>query len=155
MVLPASLMELYRLRGRTVSCTVSSVDHKLLAEFLNKGYYERHLNKMRGIYNSRHDVLLEELRAFRDICSIHGEHAGVHILLTFHNDSSESELIQKAAGNGVAVYGLSRYYVGEVRIPEQPTVILGYANLKEEEIREAVQRLKCAWLEGAEADEVL
>lgn len=147
MVLPKSLMELYRQRGRTISCTVSRVDQMLIAGFLNEGYYERHLNKMRAIYKSRHDVLLEELKAFRGICHVSGEHAGVHVLLTFTNGIPEQELIDRAAENGVAVYGLSRYYVGEVKLPEAATLILGYANVPEPEIHSAMERLRRAWLE--------
>ena len=43
-----------------------------------------------------------------------------------------AKLFYQAAEQGVAVYGLSRYYVGNVRLPEQATVMLGYANLKEQ-----------------------
>ena len=32
---------------------------------------------------NRHDVLIEALKPLGDICEISGEHAGVHILLTF------------------------------------------------------------------------
>lgn len=145
MVLPNRLMELYQKRGKTISCTVSRVDQMLIASFLNEGYYERHLNKMRAIYKSRHDVLLEELRPFRQFCRISGENAGVHILLTFKNGMKEDEAVQRAAKYGVKVYGLSRYYVGEAKLPEEETVILGYANLQEEEIRDAVRLLAQAW----------
>lgn len=145
MVLPNQLMELYQQRGKTISCTVSRVDQVLIAAFLNEGYYERHLNKMRAVYKSRHDVLLEELRAFRRICRISGENAGVHILLTFQNGMTEAEAVQRALEHGVKVYGLSGYFVGEAKLPPEGTVILGYANLPEEEIRGAVSCLKEAW----------
>ena len=46
---------------------------------------------------------------------------------------------------GIQVYGLSGYYVREKE--ETHTVILGYANLKEEAIREAVGLLKDVWRE--------
>lgn len=146
MVLPKRLLPLYCSRGRMISCTVSRVDQRIIAEFLNQGYYERHLNKMRAVYKSRHDVLLEELRAFRHICSVSGEHAGVHILLSFQNGMKEAEVIERAASCGVAVYGLSKYYIGSVKVPKTATVILGYVNLSEDMIREAMQRLKNAWL---------
>lgn len=147
MVLPKRLLGLYRSRGRMISCTVSRVDQQIIAGFLEKGFYERHLNKMRAIYKSRHDVLLEELRVFRDICQVSGEHAGVHVLLTFTNGMTEEAAIESAARCGVAVYGLSKYYVGEAKLPCEATVILGYANLSEDMIREAVRRLELAWLE--------
>ncbi len=146
MVLPKRLLSLYEERGRAISCTVSRVDQQLIAAFLNEGYYERHLNKMRALYKARHDTLLEELRAFRGICRISGENAGVHLLLTFTNGMREEDAITRAAQYGVAVYGLSRYFVGEAKMPQAATVILGYANLHEDEIRQAAALLKKAWL---------
>lgn len=145
MVLPKSLLEVYRRRGRAISSTVSRVDQRIIAGFLNEGYYERHLNKMRAIYKGRHDTLLEELKAFRDICRIRGENAGVHVLLTFTNGMEEQEAVERAARAGVRVYGLSRYYVGEAAGQGSSTVLLGYANLPEEKIREAAGRLYEAW----------
>lgn len=147
LVLPKRLLELYRQRGRVISCTVSRVDQMLVAAFLNEGYYERHLNRMRAVYKSRHDVLLEELRPFRKICRISGENAGVHILLTFTNGLSEEEAVRRAACAGVKVYGLSGYYVGAAKLPREGTVLLGYANLSEDDIRSALGRLCGAWME--------
>ncbi|MCD7818707.1 MAG: PLP-dependent aminotransferase family protein [Lachnospiraceae bacterium] len=146
MVLPKKLMGLYQERGKNISSTVSRVDQMLIAGFLNEGHYERHLNKMRSVYRSRHDVLLEELKAFHSICRVSGENAGVHLLLTFTNGMTESEAIHLAAGQGVRIYGLSEYYVGEAHRLAEDTVILGYANLSEQEIHEAAERLRIAWL---------
>ena len=125
------------------------MDQRIIAGFLDGGYYERHLNKMRAVYKARHDVLLEELKAFRRICRVSGEHAGVHLLLTFTDGRDEAEAIRQAAQQGVRVYGLSRYYVGDATGKASATVILGYANLTEEAIREAVERLRRAWLDKA------
>ncbi len=146
LVLPKALLPVYRARGRVISSTVSRVDQRIIAGFLNEGYYERHLNKMRAIYKSRHDVLLEELKRFRGICEVNGEHAGVHLLLTFLDGRSEAAAIREAAEHGVLVYGLSRYYVGEASGRESQTVLLGYANMTEDQIRAAMQRLREAWL---------
>ena len=145
MVLPKHLLGLYRERGSGISCTVSRIDQMLIERFLDEGHYERHLNKMRAIYKGRHDVLLEELRAFRGICRISGENAGVHILLTFTNGMRQDEAIRLAEEQGVRVYGLSGYFVGEAQPAQADTVILGYANLPEEEIRVAAASLKKAW----------
>lgn len=148
LVLPKSLTPLYQARGRRVSSTVSRMDQRILAGFLNEGYYERHLNKMRAIYRSRHDVLLEELREFRKVCRVSGENAGTHLLLTFTDGRTQEEAIRQAAEKGVRVYGLSRYYAGALSGQASATVILGYANLSEDEIRAAVKKLQEAWLLG-------
>lgn len=148
LVLPKSLTPLYQARGRRVSSTVSRMDQRILTGFLNEGYYERHLNKMRAIYRSRHDVLLEELREFRKVCRVSGENAGTHLLLTFTDGRTQEEAIRQAAEKGVRVYGLSRYYADALSGQASATVILGYANLSEDEIRAAVKKLQEAWLLG-------
>ena len=129
------------------SSTVSRIDQMTLNSFLKEGYYERHLNRMRTIYGRKHEILLGELKQLSGICQITGEHAGVHLLLTFENGRSEEELIRQAAAQRVKVYPLSEYTIGESSSlkSRKPTVILGYATLTEEEIKEAVGRLVKAW----------
>ncbi|MDY3917627.1 MAG: PLP-dependent aminotransferase family protein [Candidatus Limivivens sp.] len=155
MVLPKTLMEDYRSRGSVFASTVSRVDQMIVAGFLREGYYERHLNKMRALYRGRHDALLEGLKEIPGI-QIHGENAGVHLLVTFQNGMTEEEAIRRAGKAGIRVYGLSGYYTesGEGCYTENregipgETVILGYANLEEEEIRRAAGKLKEAWKKG-------
>ena len=51
------------------------------------------------------------------------------------------ELIKLAKEKNIRIYGMSEYYI-EKRDSENPTILLGYANLTEEEIREALNELK-------------
>ena len=144
MVLPEPLLDVYDKKSRFVNSTVSKVDQLIVQKFIEEGYYERHLNKTRALYKSRHDVLIEELKPLLDICTISGEHAGVHLLLTFANGLTEKELIRRAQEKDIRVYGLSDYMI---RYPKESshTVLLGYANLTEEQIREAVRILTGCW----------
>ncbi len=115
----------------------------IVQRFLEEGYYERHLNKTRAMYRSRHDALIEELKGISDICSISGEHAGVHLLLTFHGERTEEELIERAREQEIRVYGMSEYCIQKTE--EKPTILLGYANLSEEQIRAAARILVTCW----------
>lgn len=149
MVLPEEILKIYQEKCIFISSTVSRVDQMILQKFMEEGYYERHLNKTRALYKSRHDVLVGCLREMKGILDISGENAGVHLLLHFKGMESEKELIQKAAEVGVRVYGLSEYCVDdgkkEERASEHAVILLGYANLNEEKIREAVKLLWKAW----------
>lgn len=147
MVLPDSVLEKYRERCGFISSTVSRVDQLILQKFIEEGYYERHLNKTRALYKSRHDTLLGCLKEIRGDFEISGENAGVHLLLRFYGGYSEEELIRRAAGKDVKVYGLSGYYVGEQKMPEKDgaVILLGYANMSEDRIREAAALLEEAW----------
>ena len=85
--------------------------------------------------------MIEGLKPLQDILTISGEHAGVHLLLTFRNGRTEAELIRRAAEEDIRIYGMSDYRIRE-RGNEPPTILLGYANLTEEQIREAVKILE-------------
>ena len=69
----------------------------------------------------------------------------MHLLLHFHDGRGEEELIRLAASKGIKVYGLSEYYVDERKKSREAVILLGYANLSEEKIKEAVGLLKEAW----------
>lgn len=144
MVLPKELLDRYQSRHRFINSTVSKVDQMIVQRFLEEGYFERHLNKMRAMYKSRHDVLIESLRCLSDKCSISGENAGVHLLLKFHGNVTEEELIERAKRQGIRVYGLSDYRILKER-EEKATILLGYANLTEEQIKEAITLLAKCW----------
>lgn len=144
MVLPKPLLKVYQEKGRFINSTVSKVDQKIVERFIVEGYYERHLNKTRAMYKGRHDALIDALKPLMDICHISGEHAGVHLLLTFQNGESESRLIEKAEKKDIRVYGLSDYRL-RPKEDDPATILLGYANLTEEQIREAVKILIACW----------
>ena len=56
LVLPERVCSLYKKQCGFISSTVSKVDQLIFQKFIEKGYYERHLNKTRALYRSRHDV---------------------------------------------------------------------------------------------------
>lgn len=144
MVLPESLLSIYRKKCKFLSCTVPKVDQCIVQKFLEQGHFERHLNKMRALYKARHDVLLNQLKPLLGTCSITGEYAGVHLLLTFSENKMEEELIALAEAHNIKVYGLSEYYIEGTEQP-LPTILLGYANMKEKDIIEATQTLCELW----------
>jgi len=143
MVLPVELTDVYLDKCGFISSTVSVVDQLIVQRFVEDGYYERHLNKTRSLYKGRHDLLIKGLAPLSGVCRISGEHAGVHLLLTFNGEVTEDELIKKAKKAGIRVYGLSDYIIGEKK--EEPTVLLGYANLSEKEIKDAAEILCSVW----------
>lgn len=144
MVLPKKLAERYRESIGFYSSTVSRIDQRILAEFLEGGYFERHLNRMRTIYKSKHDCILTGIEKFPFECKVLGENAGTHILLEFPISSDYEDVLVKAAFDaGVKVYGLSAYYYNGS--PDRATILLGYAKMSEPAIEEGLALLKEVW----------
>lgn len=144
MVLPGQLLKRYKEHCSFYSCTVSRIDQRILNEFIRDGYFERHLNKMRKHYRSKHDVLLECLKPFEEQFEISGEHAGLHLLLTAKQNTPEEYYIETAAEHKVKVYGLSDSMVAKT--DGKATILLGFGGLCEDEIAKGVDLLKEAWI---------
>lgn len=144
MVLPESLLEVYRRDCSFYSCTVSRIDQRILNEFIRDGYFERHLNKMRMHYRAKHDLLLAELEPFKKAFTISGEDAGLHLLLTAKGAVTEAQLLSAATEAGVKVYGMSENMVETDAT--KATILLGFGSVSEQEMKEGLHRLQKAWL---------
>ena len=129
LVLPRPLLSVYQKKLKFYASTVSRIDQNIIYQFLTDGHYERHLNRMRAIYKGKHDILLGQLKGLEQDFWIQGEYAGLHILLK----------------KGVKVYGLSSYFIHQHHNNRPSTVILGYANLSEAQIKKGVKLLYEAW----------
>lgn len=143
MVLPKKLMEIYMKKTDYIGNTVSRIDQKYMEIFMKNGGFERHLNRMRTIYKAKHDIMLNELKTWKNV-SISGENAGVHIILEINNRMTEKELVKRAAEEGIKVYPLSDYYIGEIG-DKIPRIIMGYSKLSGEKIAEGLRILKKVW----------
>lgn len=150
MVLPETLLEAYRNRAGFYFSTVSRIDQQVIGQFFLQGHFERHLNRMRKIYRVKHDCLVQELKHAGFGEQIAGESAGLHLLLQFGTrrrdaDQVEQQLVEAAGRQQVRVYALGDYYITEEE--RIPTILIGFARLKEEEIIDGVARLVKAWKE--------
>ncbi len=61
MILPDKLLKLYDEKYYYYSSTVSTLDQLVLNEFINKGYYSRHINKTKVIYKQKRNKIIEIL----------------------------------------------------------------------------------------------
>ncbi len=145
MVLPIQLIRRYEKNLQFYICPVPTVEQKILQIFINKGYFERHLNRMRNLYKQKREVLVATLHEKLPHVEIEGDFAGLHFILRVHNGMDEDALVRAAKDQQVQVYGLSRYYSSLVKQPSDSTLLLGFATLRIEEIVDAVSLLQKAW----------
>lgn len=141
LVLPPQLMERYRAVCGFYSTTVPRMQQEFLRVFIQEGHFERHLNKMRGIYRNRRDFLLGELRNRNWVKEINGEQAGLHLLVSVDTFMEEAELIRQARLKGIRISGIGQYYLKHAAESEHPVLLLGYGRLLEPEIQRGLAGL--------------
>lgn len=57
MILPDKLMEKYKKDFKGFSCPVSLFVQMALANFMDQGYFEKHLNRMRKLYSDKYQIM--------------------------------------------------------------------------------------------------
>lgn len=141
MVLPKELLQIYQTHLSYYSSTVSRVDQYILTRFINDGYFERHLNRIRTLYKNKHDLVIQSLKIFKNKIAIEGENAGLHLVVRFLTLESEDIILKLGQNNGIKLYGLSKHYITDDEKSQSPAILLGYANLSEENIVRGIDLL--------------
>ncbi len=114
------------------------LDQLAFAGFLEAGGYDRHLRASRRRYRRRRDALIAALAARLPTARVSGAAAGLHLLLHLA-DGDAAEVRAAAALRGVRVADLASYQVRPQGV--ERTLILGYGNLADTSVEEAVARL--------------
>lgn len=139
-VLPPQLVKPYRDIFNYYSCTVPRFDQHILANFMHDGHFARHLNRMRTIYRKKHDILIDALSKYASHVTVFGEHAGMHVLIRVQHELDEQQLKALASKQLLQIFALSDYtFTGEQQ--HLPTLLLGFGDLEEHSIADAVDTL--------------
>ncbi len=142
MVLPRKLMERYIDTMNFYSCTVSAFEQYAMAEFMSRGYFERHIHRMKKYYREKRDSLLKVLEEspLRNAVTIDEKDAGNHFLMKLNTSLSDTELKWFARENGIKLDCLSEYCV-QYKEAFSHTIIVNYSDLDEESFRRALEIL--------------
>ncbi|HLW55665.1 MAG TPA: PLP-dependent aminotransferase family protein [Candidatus Angelobacter sp.] len=117
----------------------ATLEQHALAEFISCGMYERHLRRVRRRNTARRQALVDSIEKYLGgRVAITGDGAGSHVVLWPRRPVEEEAVIAAAASRGTRVYGISPYYV---RAPRKAGILLGYAQMRDREIREGIRRL--------------
>jgi GntR family transcriptional regulator/MocR family aminotransferase len=148
LVLPERLVKPFSQR-RAVDMRHSEIGtQRVMAEFIAKGHFQRHIRRMRRAALSRRNALLASWPADIRGCEVMPKVvAGLHCAMRVESLAREQELVAKAAGAGVEINALSDYWLPDSSEPvdNRAGLVLGFAAVPEAEIALALARLKEVW----------
>ncbi len=103
-----------------------------LAEFIEEGHFARHIRRLRQVYGERRQLLKKALApVVRVGARLPPAGSGLHLLVELPPQCNDVRVAELAAEQGLRVYPLSRYCIGEA--PEKG-LIVGYAYAATERI---------------------
>ena len=142
MVLPPDLMAQFQSRLGFYSCTVPSFEQYTLARFLSRGYFEKHINRMRKLYKNRRNLVTACLKRcpFAEKLTILEQDAGLHFLLKVDTALTDGELTACLAQAGIRVQALSEFYHDSAE--DQKCLVINYSGIREDDLERAMDAIK-------------
>ena len=117
-------------------------DRYTLTRFIQEGYLEKHINRMRKFYRNSRDRILGCIRSHRlyPQVTIKEENAGLHFLMEIDTSYTDREMVDRAAAAGINISSLSQYCHGKEQ-EDSHTLVINYSGIEEDIIEEACDRL--------------
>lgn len=142
-VLPTELVERSRSIKRLLDLHSPSLEQLILAQFIESGNLERHIVRMKRVYQKRRNVLITRLRQhFSDQVEILGDATGLHLVARFPHVRFTPEIIAAIERAGVRVYPVERHAIVKGRHLHE--IILGYGHLSPAQIEQGIGQIKLA-----------
>ncbi|MCN9241009.1 PLP-dependent aminotransferase family protein [Streptomyces sp. RY43-2] len=138
LLVPEAFAEEVAERKRTMDLGHPVLDQALLARFVERGDYDRHLRRCQRAYRERRDTLVAALAEHFPGTEVSGIAAGLHVIARLPDRYGPRDRFLEQAADRVAVRPLGAY--GTVA-DEAVRLVLGYAHLSPSRIREGVRAL--------------
>lgn len=149
MVLPHGLMDRFQRELGFYSCTVPSFEQYTLARFLSRGYFEKHINRMRKFYKQQRNDLIAGLQSWKYAgkLTIYEQDAGLHFLLKVDTELPDRDLQERFQEAGVEIRCLTDFY-HDRNHGDLHCLVINYSELREESLEKALMVLRTVLEEG-------
>jgi GntR family transcriptional regulator/MocR family aminotransferase len=123
-VVPAEMLgPLTKQRGRDNE--VNRLTQATLARFIDQGDLDRHVRRVRSLYRTRRDQLLDAIGSVIDQPDIRGVSAGLHLTVALPQSLDETSVVQRALDeHHLALWGLRQHYLTDTAIDG---LVLGFS----------------------------
>jgi GntR family transcriptional regulator/MocR family aminotransferase len=144
LVLPKSMVEPFLATKAVADTGTAALEQLALADFIDAGHFDRHLRRTTASNAARREALVSALQEqFGDRIQICGANAGLHVFVWLRGKRGATlrDASARAEAAGVGLYTADPFYA---RPPGRTALLLGYAALRERDIREGIRRLAAA-----------
>ncbi|QKV91468.1 PLP-dependent aminotransferase family protein [Streptomyces sp. NA02950] len=112
------------------------LDQLALARMIESGRFDRHLRRMRTLYEARRTALVRALDTHAPDVKVSGLAAGFHAVAHLGDQADERAVVAAARARSVGLYGMSACRAD--RAAEPVELVLGFGNVGERAIAEGI-----------------
>src|SRR5699024_1187710 len=144
MILPINLVKKLDCLNLNMIPDFSTIHALTLNLMIKEGYYEKYVKKMHQIYGKKREALITHLsNSFKNDIRIKDTQAGLHFIVEVNTPFSYQEIESRAKEMKLELYTLNRFSVKALeKNNSYKTLIIGFSKIKQDQIPQAVQRLK-------------
>ena len=140
-VLPEHLLLAYKEKYLYANCTVPALLQFTLAEYIEIGEYQRHINIMRTHYRKKHDYIRNYVNnTLKGNAILIGEDAGLHFVISIQTKLTQAELIERFAQNKIRIYPTELFWADKTLCP-QNQLLLGFSSISQTQLPKAMEKL--------------
>jgi GntR family transcriptional regulator / MocR family aminotransferase len=132
LVLPPPLAEKVAARQHRRGSVPAPLHQLALADLIERGELDRHLRRQRRCYSRRREALLEALARTLPEARVSGAAAGLYVVVGVPDGVDEQAVLAAARARGIALEGAAG---------PSPALVVGYANLSDAAVGQAVDAL--------------
>jgi GntR family transcriptional regulator/MocR family aminotransferase len=142
LVVPPDLTDVLVAVRLFVDRHVPILEQMALADFITEGHFARHIRRMHTVYAERRAALLAAVASeLGELFEVHPPEAGMHLVGWLPPRVDDAVVAQQAAKYGVEVIPVAVFRHEPM---SRGGLVLGYAAVNEQEIRDGVYRLAMA-----------
>lgn len=139
LVVPEPLVDAFAAAKSLVERCPPLAPQMVVTDFLDEGHFNRHLRRMRTLYAKRQSVLIEALNdTLGNRVDVSSDEAGLHLTVFLGDGLDDRDVSAALRRRGIVAPPLSFY---ASRPLDRDGLVLGYAAITEEEIREGVRAI--------------
>ena len=139
LVVPVDLIEVFAAARALADLHSPAIEQAILAEFISERHFARHIRRMRGMYEERQQILVEEARKnLGRMLDVTLAEAGMHLIGWLPESISDREVSRRAAEVDLSLTPVSAYCINQKL---RGGLLLGYTAFNGKQIRQGMKKL--------------
>lgn len=136
MILPQPILELYISYKKQFSQSSSKMEQLTLAQFMEEGYLEKHLRKIKKIYYRKNELIVNFIKNnAKEKINILGHDSGLHMMFEITTNKKVNEILKDAESHNIYLELVEGFQKDKL------VVVFTYSGLEEDIIEKTLKLL--------------
>jgi len=139
LVVPLDLAEVFTRAKWLADRHSPLLEQQVLCDFIRMGHMERHVRRMRNLYESKRKLVIAALKEhFGGAATVLGDAAGINVVVRIPSQLTDEKIVDLAKEAGIGITSTAHCYLGDSPRGEFQ---INYAHLAETAINDCIEKL--------------